>query len=58
MLIIDTDEDGNIAIIFDSRWRFPELLGYSPDDPEYAALQRMWEQTTGKRVPRGDESEV
>ncbi len=49
--IYDTDEDGNIIVVFDSRWKFPELLGFSPDDPEYEALQRMWEEQTGKQVP-------
>jgi len=49
--IYDTDEDGNIIVVFDSRWKFPELLGYSPDDPEYTALQRMWEERTGERIP-------
>jgi hypothetical protein len=48
--IYDTDEDGNIIVVFDSRWRFPELLGYSPDDPEYKALQRMWEKATEKNI--------
>ena len=49
--IYDTDDDGNIIVVFDSRWRYPELLGYSPDDPEYKALQRMWEKATGRRIP-------
>gem|GEM_PF-3957321 len=40
-----------------SRWRFPEILGYSPEDPQYKALQRMWEQATGKKIPRDSESE-
>ena len=50
--VYDTDEDGNIIVVFDSRWRFPEILGFSPDDPEYACLQRMWEERTGKRIPK------
>jgi hypothetical protein len=37
-------------VVFDSRWRFPKLLGYSPNDPQYRALQRMWEKATGKRI--------
>ena len=49
--IYDTDDDGNIIVVFDSRWRFPELLGCSRDDPEYKALQRMWEKATGKKIP-------
>ena len=49
--IYDTDDDGNIIVIFDSRWRFPEILGYSVDDPQYKALQRMWEERTGKWIP-------
>lgn len=50
MTIYDTDEDGNIIVVFDSRWRFPELLGYSPADPQYKILQRMWEKVTGKKI--------
>jgi hypothetical protein len=50
--IYDTDDEGNIIVLFDSRWQFPELLGYSPSDPEYKSLQRMWEEQTGKRIPR------
>jgi hypothetical protein len=50
--IYDTDEKGNIVVVFDSRWRFPELLGYSPGDPQYGALQRMWEKATGKKISK------
>jgi hypothetical protein len=49
-VVYDTDEDGNIAVVFDSRWRFPELLGYSPEDSQYKALQRLWEDATGKTI--------
>lgn len=52
MTIYSTDENGNMIVIFDSRWRYPELLGYSPDDPQYSMLQRLWEQATGKKVPK------
>ena len=50
--VYDTDADGNIIVVFDSRWRFPETLGFSPDDPEYRELQRMWETSTGKWIPK------
>ena len=50
--VYDTDDDGNIIVVFDSRWRFPETLGFSPDDPEYKELQRMWQKTTGKQISR------
>ena len=49
-VIYDADDDGNIIVIFDTRWRFPEILGYSPDDPQYKALQRMWEEATGRKI--------
>jgi hypothetical protein len=39
-------------VMFDSRWRFPELLGYSVDDPQYAALQQMWEKATGRKIEK------
>ena len=48
--VYHTDEDGNIIVLFDTRWRFPETLGYTPDDPQYKDLQRMWERATGCRV--------
>ena len=48
--VYDRDGDGKMTVTFDTRWRFPELLGYSPDDPQYAALQRMWEKATGRKI--------
>ena len=52
--VYDTDEHGNVTVIFESKWRFPELLGYSPDDPQYAVLQRMWEKATGRKIEEGE----
>ena len=54
MTIYDEDEEGNIIITFDSRWKHPETLGYRPSDPEYDMLQRMWEKSTGKSVSDPD----
>ena len=51
MTIYDLDESGNIIVVFDSRWRYPETLGYKPTDPEYAELQRLWEKATGDTIP-------
>ena len=45
--IYGTDENGNIIVIFDSRWKYPELLGYKPEDHEYKVLQELWERATG-----------
>ena len=45
------DEHGNYTIEFDSRWRFPYLLGFTPEDPEYTSLQEAWEEATGKIIP-------
>jgi len=55
--IYDTDEDGNIIVAFDSRWQFPETLGFSPDDPEYRQLQRMWEEATGRKTKKEDDTD-
>jgi len=55
MVIYDTDEDGNIIVVFDSRWRFPETLGYSPKDPQYKALQELWEKATGRKIEEESE---
>ena len=58
MVIYDTDEDGNIIVIFDTRWRFPETLGYSPKDPQYKALQQLWEKATGKIVGKRESEKM
>jgi len=52
--VYHTDEDGNMIVLFDTRWRFPETLGYTPDDSEYKDLQRMWERATGKTIEEDD----
>ena len=52
--VYDTEEDGNIIVVFDTRWRFPETLGYSSDNPEYKELQRMWEESTGGKIKKED----
>ena len=54
--IYDMDDDGNIIVVFDTRWRFPETLGFSPDDPEYKQLRRMWEKVTGKKIEQEDDA--
>lgn len=51
MTIYDTDESENIIVAYDSRWRHPETLGYKPIDPEYAELQKQWEEATGEIIP-------
>ena len=55
MTVYDTDDEGNIIVIYDSRWRYPETLGYKPTDPEYAMLQGLWEKATGRKIPKEDE---
>jgi hypothetical protein len=54
MQIYGADSDGNIIVIFDSRWRFPELLGYSPNDPQYSMLQKLWEKATGRKIDNNE----
>ena len=51
MTIYDTDEAGNIIVVYDSRWRYPETLGYKLTDPEYSKLQELWEKVTGEKIP-------
>ena len=48
--IYDCDRDGKVIVIYDSRWRYPEMLGYEKDTREYRAMQEMWENATGKRI--------
>jgi len=56
--IYDEDESGNIIVVFDSRWRHPETLGYKPTDPEYAELQKLWERATGETIPEKETDSV
>ena len=55
--IYDRDEDGNTVVLYDSRWRFPELLGYTREKhpKEYKALQEQWERVTGRKIPSEDD---
>ena len=48
--VYDQDKAGNMIVVYDSRWRFPELLGYEKDTKEYRALQERWETATGERI--------
>ena len=51
MTIYDEDREGKIIVVYDSRWKYPETLGYKPTDPEYARLQKLWEEFTGETIP-------
>jgi len=46
MTIYSTNKDGEITILFDSRWQHPETLGFKPEDPEYKLLRKLWEEAT------------
>jgi len=49
--IYSTNADGEIIILFDSRWKHPEVFGYNPEDPQYKLLQKLWEEVTGETIP-------
>ena len=52
MTIYSKDKDGRIIITFDSRWQYPEVFGYKPEDPQYKLLRRLWkEATSDKKSP-------
>lgn len=51
MTIYDTTDDGEIVILFDSRWQHPETLGYKPEDPQYILLRRLWVEATSEKEP-------
>ncbi len=57
MTIYDTNKDGEIIIVFDTRWQFPELLGYKPEDPQYRLLRKLWEEAMGDEVQKEDDGE-
>ncbi len=45
MTIYETDPiTGNMTVLFDSRWKNPELLGFRPEEPIYQDLVEMWEE--------------
>ncbi|MFC1713568.1 hypothetical protein ACFL6S_07870 [Candidatus Poribacteria bacterium] len=50
MTVYDEDREGNIIVVYDSRWKYSETLGYKPTDPEYAELQRLWKKATGDTI--------
>ena len=53
MQIYDTDEEGNIIILYDSRWQHPELLGHKKDSEEYKSLRKLWEERSMGRASEG-----
>lgn len=57
MTIYDTNKDGEITILYDSRWEFPEVFGYKPEDPEYKLLRGLWEEATGRKAQEGSDAE-
>jgi hypothetical protein len=56
MTIYDTNKDGEITIVFDTRWQFPETFGYKPEDREYKLLRGLWEEATDRNCTEEDES--
>ena len=54
MQIIDTDKDGMIVILYDSRWRDPTLLGYAPSSPQYKCLRELWERINNEEEHEDD----
>jgi len=48
MQIISIPEEGDGETIYDSRWQFPELLGYKPEHPQYGFLRKLWEEAVGE----------
>ena len=56
--IYDYDGNGNRIVFYDSRWRFPELLGYEKDTKEYRALQERWKSATGKNISAEEADKV
>ncbi len=51
MTIYSEDISGNIIVLYDSRWRHPETLGYKPEDLQYKLLRKLWEETTRETIP-------
>jgi len=49
MQILGTD-NGEMVEVFNSKWRYPDTLGYTKDDPQWAKLQRLYMEYTGSRI--------
>ena len=45
MQIYGEDENGNMIVLYDSRWQHPELLGYEKGTEEYEGLRNLWEES-------------
>ena len=50
MLIVSIDENEALTL-YQSWWRFPEIVGIEKGTEEYRKYQKMWEKATGKRIP-------
>jgi hypothetical protein len=37
-------------VVYDSRWQFPELLGYKPEDPQYDMLKELYRRVTNGKA--------
>ena len=58
MQIIDTDDDGQIVILYDSRWQYPEVFGYKPTDPQYKCLRECWLKATQQAEEDRDDKDT
>jgi hypothetical protein len=55
MLIVSID-DKEALTLYQSWWRYPEIMGIPKGSEEYRKLQKMWEEATGRKIEE-DESE-
>ena len=51
MQIVDTETG---ETLYDSRWQFPELLGYQEGSKEYKAIQKLWRERRNGNEQRKD----
>jgi hypothetical protein len=51
MLITSIDENESLTL-YQSWWRFPEIVGIQKGTPEYRKYQEIWEDSTGEKITK------
>lgn len=50
MQILGCDENGNPTINYDSNWRYPNLFGFTKEDPAWRRMQGLYTEFTGIQI--------
>ena len=64
MQLMGWDDEDTPIVLFDSRWAYPELLGYEPKDPQYKSLRKLYKKIVsatnimGTKAQKEEENET